>query len=624
MSFHIDIYDGNSLLLVPGWYPTTEEMQAELVKFQGFPERKWKNNNSVKGWVVPLTAPNIAYLRENWFEQDYKVLPSAKILMLELKLTLKVDELKAEKRWEYLFNKTVPSFDYPYVLKPFDHQKVTVEAARGAEYFGLLMEMGTGKTKCAIDELMLYALELKENEILKIVVACPKSLIKNWEREFHKNFPDMIDYDIAALNKGMIKAVEAITELLSSRSNVKIILVSQDSCDTLQRFIKLFKPTILIVDESHYLKNPGTDRWKAIRGIAEHSAMRRILTGTPISNNIMDVWAQFEILRPGILGYSTYNAFKQRFAEYNDFNGHETVTGHRKDTIDELKQAMAKCSFVVKKSECLDLPPKMYDVVKVPMGDKMREIYEAFSKDFFVQLESGSEVSTEIIIVQMLKLAQICSGYAVAIKKVQNDEDLESEPLSVRSLEFIPEGDAKMEIMLDRAEDVMREGKLIIWSRFKLDNETILRRLGERVKSKGWYGGKYDSTVNDEMREHYKCAFGDRAEHGPTKGDDNFRFIVGSPKAGGVGLTLLGTRNVPCKNAFYYASDFNFGARDQSEDRSHRIGLINPMLYTDFVYEDSIEEYILSKLKKKRDLATDVKNVGEIKEFLLKGSKVLT
>lgn len=620
MSFQIDVYNGNTVLLVPDYYDADEH-----IKFKAFPERKWHNSAGLVGWSVPVTEPNMKHLQENWVEgKDYKVRPSAKALLGYHKLTVKVDELKAAKRWEYLFNKDIPTYEYPYVLKPFDHQRVTVEAAYGAEYFGLLMEMGTGKTKCFIDETSLYGLGLKADELLKIIVTCPKGLIGNWEREFKKNYADhFLNYHIECLNKGELKAIQQITTLLCSSSPIKIIIVSQDSVSTLLKYLLLLKPTILGIDESHYLKNPSTQRWKAINQLAQASAMRRILTGTPISNNIMDVWSQFELLRPGILGYATYHAFKQRFAEFNDWNGHSTVTGYRDENLEELQEAMAKCSFVVKKAECLDLPPKRYDVIKFEMPPAMREIYDKFASEFYVQLENGSEVSTEHIIVQMLKLGQICSGYVSAIKKVEDvSYEGEVEPEVTRVIEYIPGGDVKLEGLLERADDVLREGKLIIWSRFKLDSEAIHRALTEKYKDRGWFGGKYDSTVNDSVREYNKNAFGDMAKDGPTAGDDNFRWLCGSPRAGGVGLTLLGTQRVRCTNVFYYSSDFNFGARDQSEDRVHRIGLLNPVLYTDFIYADSIEEYIAQKLQGKRDLATAVKNIGEIREFLLKGSKV--
>lgn len=613
MSFRIDVYDGNTLLLVPDALD-----ESDYEKFLRFPEKKWRNNTTtgLKGWSVPVTGPNIEYLEANWVKgKDYTINDGAKLLLKFEKLNTVIDEFKAAKRWEYLFEGKKSDFGFPSALPPFDHQRVTVEAAYGSPYFGLLMEMGTGKTKCFIDESQRYIIELKEGETMRIIIVCPKSLIGNWEREFYKNYPDLFDFKIACLNKGEFKAVGQITELLTDDCRVKILIVSQDSVATLLKYLRIFRATMLGIDESHYLKNPGTQRWKAVKSLSETAAMRRILTGTPISNNIMDVWSQFELLRPGVLGYSTYAAFKHAFAEVNDWCGHETVTGYQEDKLPELKEAMAKCSFIVKKSQCLDLPPKMYDTVLVDMPEAMRTIYDKFEKEFHVDLGNSTSVTTEHVIVQMMKLAQICSGFVSAIKELDTDEvDEDGGPMTEHTLEFIPGGDTKMNIMLDQAEDVMKEGKLIIWSRFKLDNEIIYRRLTER----GWVGGKYDSTVNDRTREYNKLAFGDLAKSGPTMGDDNFRFLVGSPKAGGVGLTLLGTERFQCSNVFYYANDFSFGTRDQSEDRAHRIGTRKPVLYKDFAYRDSIEEEIAKVLQDKKMLAAMVKNVGSIKDILLK------
>lgn len=615
MQFHIDIYDGNTLILIAqGWQPEFYELAKE------FPERKWVNNKTTgdKGWAVPVTSENLNYLNHHWVENtDYKLSSQAKLLLNYQKLTTIVDEYKAAKRWEYLFEDKPPTFDYPYVLKPFDHQRVTVEAAYGSEYFGLLMEMGTGKSKCVVDETLIYAIKRKEKELIKICVTCPKSLMKNWENEFNLNYPDIVDYKIVLLNKGDLKSVEAIVELFSDPAPVKIAIVSHDSVDTQIKQLVMFQPTMLIVDESHYLKNPGTKRWKAIMKLADVSSMRRILTGTPISNNIMDVWSQFEILRRGCLGYATYSGFKDAYALVNDWCGHESVVGYREDNVGKLKENMAKCSFIVKKSQCMDLPAKMYATVEVPMPENMRAIYEKFANEFCVQLNDGAEVKTEHVIVQMLKLSQICSGFVKAIRSVETGEEFGDEDIKKVSLEYIPGGDAKLDVMLDRAEDVMREGKLIIWSRFVHDNEMIHRRLTQR----GFVGGKIDGTVSDPERERVKALFGDGKDTGMYQGDDNYRFVVGSPKAGGVGLTLLGSKNIRVHNVFYYSNDYNFGTRDQSEDRAHRIGLRNPVLYTDFAYAESIESSIAAALQSKRDLASMVKNVGEIKELLLKGRK---
>lgn len=617
MSFTIEMFDGTHLILIPDDGAVFDPIQFEL--FKGFPEQKWRNNNNHTGFVIPISEPTLNYLGRHWIKDvDYTITDAAKIMMNYQKLSVKVDTKKAEKRWQYLFNDTVTGFNYPSPLPPFDHQRVTVEAMYGAEYFGLLMEMGTGKSKCVVDEIGLYGLSLRGDENLRIIVTCPKALMVNWEREFKLNFPDVLDYAIQILNKGDLKAVDQIHDLLNETAQTKIILVSQDSVATLRIYLRMFKPTMLVVDESHYLKNPETKRWKAIKNISEVAAMRRILTGSPTPNNVMDLWAQFEILKPAALGYGTYSGFKHAFAKVDNYSGYETVEGIKDGMLDKLREAAARMSFIVKKSQCMDLPEKQYDTIETEMPPAMRDLYDEFRKNFLVTLENGNEVKTEFIIVQMLKLSQICSGFVSSCKAAfdMNGEVLLDDQGDVETTmitDFIPGGDTKLNLMIDDAIECMKESKLIIWSRFRLDLFVIEQRLKER----GIQCGRYDGTMTTAERQYTVDQFRDNSD---------FRCFIGSPKAGGVGLTLLGydphTNKNPndrdlVKNVFYYNNDFNFGTREQSEDRCHRIGVRQSVMYKDYVYSRSIEQFIASRLQSKKDFAESFKNVGEIKALLL-------
>jgi SNF2 family DNA or RNA helicase len=161
--------------------------------------------------------------------------------------------------------------------------------------------------------------------------------------------------------------------------------------------------------------------------------------------------------------------------------------------------------------------------------------------------------------------------------------------------------------MMDDIEECVNEGsKVIVWSRFKRDNRDLKKRLLEQFNIES---GVFDSGTKQDERQ----AIIDRFNR-----DDSFRVFIGNPGAGGVGLTLLGSDKVPVRQAFYYSNDFQYGKRVQSEDRCHRIGLKNSILYKDYVYLNTIEEYIAECLQKKKDVSDAVKNVGEIKELLLR------
>jgi SNF2 family DNA or RNA helicase len=592
--FHITIYDAQNVLLEPvGFDPQTHEL------LKGFPERTWVNNNSGRGWKIPVTRENTKYLYAHWFDEDYTVDEQAKILLTYEKLTNIVDQKKATKRWQYLFEDKVSQFPLPSMLSPFDHQRVTVESMIGAEYFGLLMEMGTGKTKCVVDEINYYESIRSGRQRFTAIVVAPKSLLVNWKREFDKNLCDVFDRKIVILNKGLEKSVEQIVELFKDPSPLKVVCVSYDSVDTLIQNLLLLKPNYIAFDESHYIKNSEAKRWKACKRLAEVAEMRRILTGTPVSNNILDLWAQFEILRPGALGYSTFTAFKRQYCDLEQNGQFEKITGYRH--VEELKENMARMSFIVRKEQCLDLPEKLYETIEVEMPDNIKAVYNQFAKEFYTLLDDGTEVSTEFVLVQMLKLQQICSGFMVGTQPDKIDPEKVN-----RSTFMLPNGDAKLNEMIDDIEEAVKDGKCIAWSRFKIDNQLIKIKLAER----GIASGVYDSSTTQQERQEIIDKFNN---------DDSFRVFIGNPAAGGVGLTLLGTERVRTKTCYYYSNSFSYGQRLQSEDRCHRIGLRNPVLYKDYVYANSIEQYIAGILTQKRGLDDMVKNVGEIKEILLKG-----
>lgn len=613
--FVVDALDERTLFITPDDYEDLN-LHSLLV---GFPEHKWRRIDGVGGWAVPITTPNIDYLKRTWKKGEYSVTETANILMTYEDLTVRVDKAKAQRRWEYIFNDKPSDFVYPAVRPPFMHQRVAVEAAYGAEYFGHLMEMGTGKTKCIIDEASIYITNRKAKEQLTFLVVCPKSLITNWTREIKANLRTDLFYMSVVPLQGDMKSVQDMMAAYQEPTYVKWFIVSYDSVPAMLPQLSVIKPTMLVCDESHYIKSSESKRWKALRKLADVCSMRRILTGTPISNTILDVWAQFEILRPGALGFNNFNAFKKEYCSISKNGAFEKIEGFK--NVDKLKENMSRMSFIVRKDQCLDLPDKMYETRRITMPDKMSEIYHKFASDFSVMLDNGLELETEHIIVQMLKLSQICAGIVPASERWAVNPET-TERVRISFADDVPDGweedithtdvpiegaDAKLEVMIDDVCDVVEEGsKLIVWSRFRRDN----RRIQAMLTKRGVWCGVYDGGVSTRDKQDIIDAFNN---------NDDFKVIIANAGSGGVGLTLLGTKNCPCHTAFYYNNDFNYGKRSQSEDRNHRIGQTNKVLYRDYVYAGSIEEYICAKLRKKRNLSDSVKDVGEIKAFLLNG-----
>jgi SNF2 family DNA or RNA helicase len=611
--FAIDALDDKTFFIIPEEY----EDMVQHGKFTMFPEHKWRRVDGVGGWAIPVTKPNLEYLRKTWRKPEYTLSETANILLTYEELSVKVDVAKSRRRWDYIFNDKGTDFVYPSMRKPFMHQNVAVEAAYGAEYFGHLMEMGTGKTKCIIDEVCNYILRLEDKQMIKVVVVCPKSLMTNWAREITQNIPADLFWMTIVQLKGEISSIDAMMEAFSEPTRIKWFIVSYDSVGAMLPQLTMLKPTMLVCDESQYIKNSESKRYKAVRKLADVCAMRRILTGTPVANTILDVWSQFEILRPGALGFNTFAGFKREYCKISKNGPFEKIEGYK--NLEKLKENMARMSFIVRKEQCLDLPDKLYDTHYVDMPPAMADVYNKFAMEFSVLLDDGSEIATEHIIVQMLRLSQICCGVVGATERQLLVDGVETKISYADTLEdgqeekfksimtTIPGADLKMNEMLEDAEELIKEGsKLIIWSRFRHDNRVIR----DKLNALGIWNGIYDGGTNDKDRQDIVDAFNN---------DDDFKVFIGNTGSGGVGLTLLGTKNCPCHTSFFYSNDFSFGKREQAEARNHRIGQTNKVLYRDYVYRGTIEEFICKKLQKKKDLSDAVKNVGELKDFLLNG-----
>lgn len=616
--FQIEQWDNEHLWLIPFPEPAEKLMSHDawigaynrwLTWCKLFPERQWRKGGKeckdLKGWVVPLTEITLNIISGSYRENvDYTLSASAAMMVQYLKLSGAIDNKKAQKRWEYLFNNEGTDFNYPSPLTPMMHQRVGVEAAIDAEYFAYLCEMGTGKTKMVCDEIACYARrpELTREQVL---IVCPKSLRRIWQREILTNVARVHNIYIR-----LIDGVDDFPAMMHSGASVQIGIISADLLRNLEDMLVMLRPTLLVFDEAHYFKNPEKQRFKSARKVAMVAQRKRILTGTPMSNTIMDFWAEFELLRPGILGYATYAGFKNAFAKVKNIIDPVTKQPTRFDKIegykdvDLLKQNISRCAFIVTKDRCLDLPPRAYDTRVIEMPPAMLSRYEEMRDNFFLELEGG-RASTDFIIVQMLKLSEICCGFLT----IQNEDPLTG--VLTRRVVPIEGGDTKLNEMIEDAVAVCAEGKLLIWCRFHYDIDIISARLTAR----GIKHMTFDGRVKDKERQPRIDQFNE---------DPETRVGVMQTATGSVGLTLLGNTKVEsekCRTAFFYSNTFNFGQRDQAEARNHRKGAdkASSVLYRDYVYADSIEESILDALRSKKGLSELMKDVTSIRDFLLKG-----
>ena len=470
--------------------------------------------------------------------------------------------------------------NYKYKLKPFNHQLDALEAGWERDEFGYFMEMGTGKSKVLIDNMGMLFLTGQINFAL---VIAPKGVYRNWvAKEIPEHMSDDIPHRVirwvSGPNKKQKEEMRSVQDPFDGLTifvmNVEAFssLKGQKAGDWMAR--ALGDHGMIAIDESTTIKNHKAKRTKSLMKIAAQFKYRRLLTGSPVTKSPMDIFAQTEFLRPGLLGYESYYAFQGRYAVTQrramGAQAFQQIVGYK--NLDELTVNIDRYSFRVLKKDCLDLPEKIYTVRYVTLTDEQAEMYSLLQEQAMLLFEDGEMVSAPAVITQMLRIQQVMSGHL----KTDDGE-----------MKYFPSR------RMDALEEITQEhdGKAIIWSRFRYDIIQITEMLNKK------YGqgcaAAYFGDTSDEDRAAAVLNFQNPSHP--------LRFFVGNPATAGYGLTLTEANLV-----VYYANDFNLETRIQSEDRAHRIGQKNNVTYVDLISEGTLDEKIVESLRNKINIGAKV------------------
>jgi SNF2 family DNA or RNA helicase len=471
---------------------------------------------------------------------------------------------------------------YRYETTPYDHQRVALEDSWAAEYYALFMEMGTGKTKVAIDTM---AVLWEAGRLKAALVIAPKGVYDNWVKgEIPIHLPKRIPRKVCRWTAAKTKRFEEeLTDFIVDKEPALKIFVmnveafsSARGTEAATAFLYQNPANMVIVDESTTIKNRKAARTKNIMALQKRSKYRRILTGSPITKSPMDLFSQCKFLEEKSLGFNSYYAFQARYANIQQRTmGHRSfqhITGYRR--LDELSEKLDRFSNRVLKVDCLDLPPKVYIRRDVELTPEQEKLYRQMKKLALAKLDSGELATTTSVLTQIMRLQQICCGHLMPddgeIQLVKNN---------------------RLKELLDVAEEL--QGKAIIWATYTHDIQQIAETLRDRFgpDSVATY---YGATPQDERQEIVND-FQDPAHP--------LRFFVGQPKTGGYGITLTAATTV-----IYYSNSYDLEIRLQSEDRAHRIGQTNKVTYIDLVSPGTIDEKILRALRDKVDIAGQVLN----------------
>jgi SNF2 family DNA or RNA helicase len=412
-------------------------------------------------------------------------------------------------------------------------------------------DMGLGKTIQILAFILSQREKVEHNTNLVVV---PASLIFNWKAEVEKFAPSIKVKTIYAGER---------TKTTDTFDDYEIILTSYGTLLSDIRFLKDYRFNYIFLDESQLIKNPDSQRYKAVRMLQSRNKV--VMTGTPIENNTFDLYGQLSFACPGLFGS------KQQFADL-----YSTPIDQFKDSrrAEELQKKIRP--FILRRTKeqvAKELPDKTEIVLYCEMGEEQREVYEANKKeiqDFILgKQEDDLTKSSMHVLKSITTLRQICNSAA----------------LLADGKSYL-QASSKIDVLMEQIESKAGNHKILVFSQFVTMLDLIKKQLENR-------GIRYEYlTGQTRKREEVVTSFQQNADI-PV-------FLI-SLKAGGTGLNLT-------EADYVYLVDpwWNPAVENQAIDRAYRIGQHKNVMAVRLICPDTIEEKIMKLQATKKDLVKDL------------------
>lgn len=437
------------------------------------------------------------------------------------------------------------------MIELYAHQKNALKFLEGKKFAALLMDMGTGKSLTILTHIL-------NNGITPTLIITKNSIKYNWAVELDKI--GVARELVSILDGATPKKKAALADMTK-----QFYILNYESVRLLKDEIRARGFKSIVLDESTAIKNPTAKVSKAILSLSRYIENRFILTGTPVTNAPLDAYNQFAFLDSSILFFYSYFAFRNYYAVMVErrINGRSFKDIVAYKNLDELVARVQPHSFMIKKSECLDLPDKVYETREIEMTPEQDKIYTTLAKELVSEINSTETCVVSNILTKLLRLQQILGGNAVAESGVN-----------------VPIKENKTAELLDVMSEI-GDAKVVIWARFVAEIrklEAVLNGAGYKTKS-----------IHGEVKNDERQKIVDEINNG------DLRCVVCQQQTAGFGLNITGA-NV----AIYFSNDWSLQNRQQSEDRIHRIGQTKSVTIVDIVHKHTLEENIIAALKTKK------------------------
>jgi len=571
----VDIDGGGEHILI-----NAEWRLKELCK--SLPGASWSPKEQV--WRVPLSWTTCLALRST-FRNDLVIGP----LLAEWAANEVATRINPSNAFREL-----ETFEGDEIL--FPHQRAGVEFLATAKRALLADEPGLGKTAQAIRALKM--LHERGEEVFPVLIVCPNTLKKNWAREFTKWWPEVPTQVIKGSAVQRKRQFEDPSQVFiinweSLRTHSRLApygsvaltrcracggqdeKISETRCEVHLRELNNIDFKSVIADEIHRSKDPKSKQSRALWSASGDSKIRFALTGTPIANNVVDLWSILHWISPKDWPSKTKWIDRMVDTMFNAFGG-MMVIGVKPAMQDEFyKSVNPVMRRMLKKVVLPWLPPVMNERRDVEMSTKQKKAYEQMRDLMIAELDSEDTLTAPSVLTQTIRLLQFASSYATLDTNESTGE--------IRAVLSSPS--CKVEALMDDIDNGdFGDDSVAVCA---VSKQLINLLSAELTKKKILHG----------------LITGDQDEDERQKAIDDFqsgaiKWILFTAQAGGVGITLTAARRLIMLQRPWSLVDHK-----QVLDRVHRIGseVHDSIVITDYVTEGSIEERVIQVLETKAD-----------------------
>jgi SNF2 family DNA or RNA helicase len=439
--------------------------------------------------------------------------------------------------------------------------------------FGALYtDMGSGKTKIMIDLIVNRGFK-------RTLIVAPKKVCSVWPTQFQAHAPNepikVIDVSNTPTKS---KAGKVLENVSASHSHQIVIVVNYDSIwrEPFKKFILNFPLDAVICDESHRIKSPGSKCSRMLSQLGKRVENRFLMTGTPLAQSPLDIYAQYRFLQPKIFGTNFY-AFRERYANMILLPNGVPILDKRNPykNQDELHEKMFSCAFKMDVEHSL---PETQDIfVEFELSPKAQKYYQQMKKEGALELKQGDVAAGNVLAI-ITRLQQIVSGYLPVI-----DEDNKTKIVNI--------DDSRRIALKELIEDIPPDEPIVIFAKYRKDIKDIIAMLEDMGRTSSELSGRAD-TLKDWL-----------------KGKAQILVVQISSGAEGIDLTRA-------KYNIYYTPTHSLSQYLQSRKRTHRPGQTRPVVYYKLVAKlkkgKSIDEIIYHNLDRNQEVIDYIMQEGTL------------